>query len=128
MTTWADLQVHVRDRLDLTLDEDDRFATIVELAHGRSQRVEVLGFVLDGTEFARIKTPLCDEENLNRSKALERNATLTVGAYALEHGTYYLVQIYTLHRLTPSELVDELLRMAAYGDNIEERRAHGDSY
>lgn len=128
MTTWADLQIHVRAHVDLTLDEEDRFATILEFDDGRSQRVEVRGFVLDTTEFARLRTPICGEDELGKRKALERNATLTVGAYALEHGTYYLVQIFALHRVTPQELVQELLHMAAYGDNLEERRAHADNY
>ncbi len=128
MTTWADLQLHVRDRLNLSLDEDDRFATIVEFDDGRSQRVEVRGFVLSSTEFARIRTPICGEDDLDKTEALERNATLTVGSYALEHGTYYIVQIFTLHRVQPEELVDELLNIAAYGDNIEEHRAVDDSY
>lgn len=128
MTTWADLQIHVRNHLDLTLDEDDRFATIAEFDDGRSQRMEVMGFVLDQTEFARVRTPICGEGDLKKGEALERNLTLTVGAYGLEDGTYYLARIFTLDRITPDGLVEELLRMAAYGDEVEEWRAYSDDY
>jgi len=125
MPSWEEIQSFAREHFKLTEDEGGYFATEIKFQDNRKQRVSVTYFEIDRVGYVQIRSRVCREEELDHQWALEQNADLVIGAYALEQGTYFVSRTVASYSLFLDEFECMVLNIAAYADDVEAARTAG---
>ncbi len=126
MSNWAGLQEWARENFTLENDEDDWFALTVEYDDGRSQKVVISHFNFRDTDWAEIRSPICEENEMSYKVALKKNAEFAVGGIGLKDGRYYLLYSVPLDDLSEEEFLVPLHAIAASADQLESSHSGGD--
>lgn len=126
MADWAGLQEWVRENYELENDEDDWFGVTIEYDDGRSQKVVVSHFTFNDTDWAEIRSPICNEDELAPKVALKKNAEFAVGGLGLKDGKYYLFYSVPLEDLSEDEFDVPLHVIARSADALEATYSGGD--
>jgi len=126
MSNWAGLQEWAREKYTLENDEDDWFALTVEYEDGRSQKVLVSHFSYLDSDWAEIRSAICEESEMSPKLALKKNAEFAIGGIGLKDGRYYLFYSVPLDDLSEDEFVVPLNAVAASADRLEASHSGGD--
>jgi len=125
MPSWEEIQAFARERFELVEDQIGYFATIVKFEDQRKQRISATYFEIDRVGYVQIRTRVCREQELDPEWALEQNASLVIGAFALEQGTYFVSRTVAAYSLFLDEFECMILNIAAYADDVEAARRSG---
>ncbi len=126
MADWAGLQEWAREKYELENDEDSWFGVTIPYTDGRSQKVIVSHFEFNGADWAEIRSPICNEDELSPKVALKKNAEFAIGGLGLKDGKYHLFYSVPLDDLSEDEFEVPLNVIAQSADTLEETYSGGD--
>ena len=125
MSNWEGLQEWARENYTLENDEDGWFGITISYDDNRSQKVVVSRFEYLEKEWAEIRSPICEENEMSPKLALKKNAEFSVGGIGLKDGRYYLFYSVPLEDLSEDEFVVPLNAIAAAADTLEASHSGG---
>ena len=128
MATWKQIREYARSRYKLQDDEDDNFTLVWGFEDGRSQLVQVNLFEAFERPWIEFLSACCDEDDLDKGKALRKNGKLGCGALVLDQGRYYLRYTHPIDTMDLEELEVPLRAIAIAADQIEAEHAGDDSH
>ena len=128
MTTWSELQAHMRRTYKLQTDEGDAMSMTWSYTDGRVQRVVVRRYEAGDLEMVELKSPFAELGGPDPLELLRENARLPVGAAGLSGDVYLLIHNVTLADLTTARLDDLLARVARYADRLVSRFGNKDVF
>ena len=120
MTTWGEVQAHVREHYELLSDNPHSFSLWFEYETGRRQQITVRRFAAFDIDWVEFRSAVCPRSKLDPEQAVRRNETLACGALALdESDTYVLLYTAPLPTLDREELDMPLYVIAGTADHLE---------
>ena len=120
MTTWAEVQAHVRNRFELETDTARSFSLWFRYEDGRKQRVVVRRFRAFEIEWLEFRSTVCSREELALDAALRRNEETACGALALDgDDTYVLIYSAPLPTMDTEELELPLYVVASHASQLK---------
>jgi hypothetical protein len=128
MTTWADVQKHMRDEYKLQDDQPDMLSMVWSYDDGRSQKVIVRRFEAAGREMIEFKSAFARKGDVEAEAMLAENSKLPLATVALAGEVYLVVYNALLSHLVLDDFDFCLSRVAAVADTLEEKYARQDTF
>ena len=83
MTTWSDIQTHMRERFTLEDDTDDMLSMVWSYDDGRTQKIIVRRFRAFDRDMVEFKSPFARATDVDPEQVLRENAALPLATVAL---------------------------------------------
>ncbi len=128
MTTWSDVQKHMREHYDLLDDKPDMMSMVWAYDDGRSQKIIVRRFDAAGREMVEFKSAFARRDDVGPEEMLQRNSTLPLATVALANDVYLVVYNALLTHMHLDDFDFCLSRVAAVADTLEEQYARRDAF
>ncbi len=128
MTTWAEVQAHMRTRYELETDTPRGFSLWFGYADGHRQRVEVRRFQAFEIDWLEFRSVVCTASKFEPVEALRHNDSMACGALAID-GNDTLVLIYSapLPTMDTEELELPLFVVAGHARRLASEYAATDA-
>jgi hypothetical protein len=112
--TWDELVTHVRETWRVAIDSRDRLGLLWTIDERGDEQREVVELVhSNSVPYVRITADVTHEDDLSALEAVRVNASLSLGALALDRHTYVLRAVLPLDALT-SQVLDRSLELVAH--------------
>ncbi len=128
MTTWTEVQQHMRGKYRLQDDSADMMSMVWSYDEGRSQKVIVRHYKAAGREMIEFKSAFARKGDVAPEALLEDNAKLPLATIALSGEVYLAVYNALLEHLHLDDFDFCLSRVAAVADTLEERYVRKDAF
>ena len=128
MTTWADIQEHMRRTYPLQEDEPEVMRFVWTYEDDRSQKVTVRRFMAFEREMVEVKSAFAPRESVDPTIVLEENSKLPLATIALSGNVYLVVYNALMQSLTLEDLDFLLIRVAGVADTLEEKYVKTDFF
>ena len=128
MTTWSDVQKHMREKFKLQDDHPDMMSMVWSYDDGRSQKVILRRFEAADREMVEFKSAFATKGDVDAETMLQDNSKLPLATVALSGDVYLVVYNALLHTLVMDDLEFCLSRVAAVADTLEEKYVRQDRF
>ena len=128
MTTWADLQRHMRGTYRLQDDQPDMMSMVWSYDDGRMQKIIVRRYQAAGREMVEFKSPFARKGQVSPETLLEDNAKLPLATVALSGDVYLVIYNALVEHLVLEDFDFVLSRVAAVADTLEEKYVREDTF
>ena len=128
MTTWSDVQKHMRDNYKLQDDHADMLSMVWSYDDGRSQKIIVRRFDAAGREMLEFKSAFARRGDVEPEAMLAENSKLPLATIALSGEVFLVVYNALLAHLDLEDFDFCLSRVAAVADTLEEKYARQDTF
>lgn len=128
MTTWSDLQRHMRSRYKLQDDEADMLSMVWSYDDERMQKIIVRRYRAADRVMVEFKSAFAHRGQLDPIVLLEENSRLPLATIALSGDLYLVVYNALLDHLHLDDFDFILSRVAALADALEEKYLRNDTF
>ncbi len=128
MTTWADLQRHMRGKYRLQDDQPDMMSMVWSYDDGRMKKIIVRRYQAAGREMVEFKSPFARKGQVSPETLLEDNAKLPLATVALSGDVYLVIYNALVEHLVLDDFDFVLSRVAAVADTLEEKYVREDAF
>lgn len=128
MTTWSDVQKHMRGNYKLQDDHPDMMSMVWSYDDGRSQKIIVRRFDAAGRELVEFKSAFARKGDVDPEEMLAENSKLPLATVALSGEVFLVVYNVLLSHLDLEDFDFCLSRVAAVADTLEEKYARQDTF
>ena len=128
MTTWSDVQKHMRSTYKLQDDHPDMMSMVWLYDDGRSQKIIVRRFDAAGREMVEFKSAFARKGDIEAETLLADNAKLPLATIALSGEVFLVVYNVLLSNLALDDFDFCLSRVAAVADTLEEKYVRQDKF
>lgn len=128
MTTWSDLQRHMRSRYKLQDDEADMLSMVWSYDDERMQKIIVRRYRAADRVMVEFKSAFARRGQLDPIVLLEENSRLPLATIALSGDLYLVVYNALLDHLHLDDFDFILSRVAALADALEEKYLRNDTF
>lgn len=128
MTTWSDLQRHMRSRYKLQDDQADMMSMVWSYDDGRAQKIIVRRYKAADRVMIEFKSAFARRGQLDPIRLLEENSRLPLATIALSGDLYLVVYNALLDHLHLDDFDFALARVAALADALEEKYLRNDNF
>ncbi len=127
MTTWAEVQAHVRTRYELDTDTDDGFSLSFGYADGHRQLVQVRRFQAFEIDWLEFRSAVGPASWLDPEQALRQNEAMACGSLAIDaQDTLVLLYSAPLPTMDTEELELPLFVIAGHARRLASELADPD--
>ncbi len=128
MTTWADLQGHMRAKYRLQEDQPDMMSMVWAYDDGRMQKIICRRYKAADREMVEFKSPFARVGQVEPETLLRDNAKLPLATVALSGDVYLVIYNVLLENMVIEDFDFLLARVAAVADTLEERYVRADTF
>lgn len=128
MTTWPQLQHHMRSTYRLQDDQPDMMSMVWAYDDGRMQKIIVRRYQAGDREMIEFKSPFARLGQVDPEVLLRDNAKLPLATVALSGNVYLIVYNLLLKNLNLEDFDFVLARVAAVADTLEEKYVREDTF
>lgn len=134
MPTWSELKHFARSNYEVEDDDDeDTFAVLFTLPGERRQLVRVSRVIAQELErereWAVFQSYVCRGRKLEPERALRKNASLLIGALAIDGaGDYFITHAAQLDTMDAAEFEVPIAQIAKTADSLEAELTGEDRY
>lgn len=128
MTTWSDLQRHMRSHYKLQDDQADMMSMVWAYDDGRVQKIIVRRYKAAERVMVEFKSAFGRRGELDPVRLLEENSRLPLATIALSGDLYLVVYNVLLDHLHLDDFDFILSRVAAMADALEEKYLRNDNF
>jgi len=128
MTTWSDLQRHMRSHYKLQDDQADMMSMVWAYDDGRVQKIIVRRYKAAERVMVEFKSAFGRRGELDPVRLLEENSRLPLATIALSGDLYLVVYNALLDHLHLDDFDFILSRVAAMADALEEKYLRNDNF
>ena len=128
MTTWADLQGHMRAKYRLQEDQPDMMSMVWSYDDGRMQKIIVRRYKAADREMVEFKSPFARLGQVEPETLLRDNAKLPLATVALSGEVFLVIYNGLLENMVIDDFDFLLARVAAVADTLEERYVRADTF
>ncbi|HHO53702.1 MAG TPA: hypothetical protein ENK18_23225 [Deltaproteobacteria bacterium] len=128
MTTWPQLQHHMRNTYRLQDDQADMMSMVWAYDDGRMQKIIVRRYRAGEREMIELKSPFARLGQVEPEVLLRDNAKLPLATVALSGNVYLVVYNLLLGHLHLQDFDFVLARVAAVADTLEEKYVREDTF
>lgn len=128
MTTWADVQRHMRGKYRLQDDEPDMMSLVWSYDDGRMQKIIVRRYKAAGREMIEFKSPFARKGQVDPLVLMEDNAKLPLATTALSGEVFLVIYNALVDHLDLEDFDFVLSRVAAVADTLEEKYVRKDEF
>ena len=121
MTSWSDVQKHMRAKYKLQDDQPDMMSMVWSYDDGRSQKIIVRRFEAAEREMVEFKSAFARKDDVDAETMLADNSKLPLATVALSGDVYLAVYNALLDHLDLGDFDFCLSRVAAVADTLEEK-------
>jgi len=126
MTSWADVQRHMRGKYRLQDDQPDMMSMVWSYDDGRMQKIIVRRYQAAGREMLEFKSPFARKGQVEAQTLLEDNAKLPLATVALSGDVYLVIYNVLVENLVLDDFDFVLSRVAAVADTLRTSVAPSD--
>lgn len=128
MTTWSDVQKHMRSKYKLQDDHPDMMSMVWLYDDGRSQKIIVRRYDAADREMVEFKSAFAKKGDVDAETMLSDNSKLPLATVALSGDVYLVVYNALLDNLVLDDFDFCLSRVAAVADTLEEKYVRQDRF
>ncbi|MFT4624122.1 MAG: hypothetical protein ACI8PZ_002781 [Myxococcota bacterium] len=128
MTTWAEVQRHMRARFRLQDDQPDMMSMVWTYEDDRSQKIIVRKYKAANRDMVEFKSAFARKGDVDPVVLLEDNSKLPLATVALSGSVYLVVYNLLLDHLHLDDFDFVLSRVAAVADALEEKYVRKDEF
>ncbi len=128
MTTWVDVQKHMRSRYRLQEDQPEMMSMVWSYDDQRSQKIIVRRYRAAQREMVEFKSAFARRGDVDATTLLEDNAKLPLATVALSGQVFLVVYNALLGHMDMDEFDFILSRVAAVADALEEKYVRKDEF
>lgn len=128
MTTWSDVQKHMRSKYKLQDDQPDMMSMVWLYDDGRSQKIIVRRFSAAGREMVEFKSAFARKGDVDAETMLADNSKLPLATIAMSGEVFLVVYNALLDNLSLDDFDFCLSRVAAVADTLEEKYVRQDKF
>lgn len=128
MTTWSDLQRHMRAKYKLQDDQPDMMSMVWSYDDGRSQKLIVRRYTAAERPMVEFKSAFARKGDVDAVTMLEDNSKLPLATVALSGDVYLVIYNALLDHLHLDDFDFVLSRVAAVADALEEKYVRKDLF
>lgn len=128
MTTWSDLQRHMRAHYKLQDDQADMMSMVWSYDDGRVQKIIVRRYKAADRVMVEFKSAFARRGQVDPVQLLEENSRLPLATIALSGDLYLVVYNALLDHLHLDDFDFVLSRVAALADALEEKYLRNDNF
>ena len=128
MTTWGDVQKHMRSRFRLQDDEPDMMSMVWTYEDERSQKIIVRKYMAANRDMVEVKSAFARKGDVDPLVLLEDNSKLPLATVALSGPVYLVIYNALLDHLDIGDFDFILSRVAAVADALEEKYVRRDEF
>lgn len=128
LRTWTGVQEYLRQQYTLEHDKFDMVSMVWAYEDGRSQKVILRKYAVDGREMLEVKSPFARREHGSPEELIRMNSELPLGTLALSSDVYLVVYNAILENVSAEDLEWILSRVAATADALESKLGAGDEF
>lgn len=128
MTTWSDVQRHMRGSYRLQDDQQDMMSMVWSYDDGRAQKIIVRRYKDADRSMVEFKSAFARKGDVDPMTLLEDNAKLPLATIALSGDVYLVIYNALLDHLHLQDFEFILSRVAALADALEEKYLRKDEF
>ncbi|MBX2803890.1 MAG: hypothetical protein KTR31_39810 [Myxococcales bacterium] len=128
MTTWADLQRHMRESYRLQEDQPDMMSMVWSYDDGRMQKIIVRRYEAAERQMVEFKSPFARVGQVAPETLLQDNGKLPLATVAQSGEVYLVIYNVLLENLVLDDFDFVLARVAAVADTLEEKYVRADKF
>lgn len=128
MTTWSDLQRHMRSTYKLQDDQPDMMSMVWSYDDGRSQKLIIRRYKAADRPMVEFKSAFARRGDIDPLVLLEDNSKLPLATVALSGDVYLVVYNALMEHLHLDDFDFILSRVAAVADALEEKYVRRDDF
>lgn len=128
MTTWSDLQRHMRSHYKLQDDQADMMSMVWSYDDGRVQKIIIRRYRAAEQVMVEFKSAFARRGQLDPTALLEENSRLPLATIALSGDLYLVVYNALLDHMHLDDFDFILSRVAALADALEEKYLRNDNF
>ncbi len=128
MTSWADIQEHMRGKYRLQDDKADMMSMVWSYDDGRSQKIILRKYKAFEKDMLEFKSAFGRKGDADAEEMLAKNSELPLATIALSGDVYIVVYNVLLAHLDLGDFDLYLSRIAAVADTLEEKYGRRDVF
>jgi hypothetical protein len=128
MTTWGNVQKHMRARFRLQDDEPNMMSMVWTYEDDRSQKIIVRKYKAANRDMVEFKSAFARKGDVDPLVLLEDNSKLPLATVALSGSVYLVVYNALMDQLGTEDFDFILSRVAAVADALEEKYVRRDEF